>query len=338
VWQGRIIEDQDGNIALAGSASSLKFRFQGDACRIRMANIAGQEEDTYYNYYSLIVDGKRYPRTAIKTGTLTAVEIPVPSTADYHDVELYKETETRNGLILISAIEAAGLGELPVTEKPKIEFIGDSYTAGMSSDVSVIPCDQGTWFDQHNAYDAFGPLVARELNGDYLIAAVSGMGMYRNWNTNHPVIGDVYESAVLSDHPQSPRWNYTAFIPDIVVLAFGANDLSDGDYGSPRSEFDADDFAAAYSAFLKKINFIHPHAKFLIVNNPGLPPEKDHILKQCLADIKQKTESETGLQDLVTLFHFKLFTPNGCGGHPDVTQHRQMADALRPVLERLLKK
>jgi hypothetical protein len=45
----------------------------------------------------------------------------------------------------------------------KIEFIGDSITCGFGNDESGLPCGKGQWFDQHNAYFAYGSVAARTL-------------------------------------------------------------------------------------------------------------------------------------------------------------------------------
>ena len=52
---------------------------------------------------------------------------------------------------------------IPNSNAPLIEFIGNSITCGAAADVSEVPCGSGVDYDQHNAYYAYGPRVARML-------------------------------------------------------------------------------------------------------------------------------------------------------------------------------
>ena len=332
-WQGRMLEDNDKHKWLFGSASSLRFRFKGDSCKVLLRNHAPNNN---YNYISFVIDGVHTQRIKIDFDTLDALTIMPEHAAAFHDVEVYKETEAKNGAIEIGGIEATGLDTFSFNPTHRIEFIGNSITAGMSADLSTIPCGQGKWYDQHNAYDSFGPIVSRKLNCDYTLAAYSGLGMYRNWATDFPVMKDVYESVMLEPDPASARYDYNSFSPDVIVMCVGANDLSDGDGTTPRAPFDSTQFISAYISFIQNIHQHHPQAKFLLLNGPVNSPEKDSIFKACLTSIKAKCEKQiTGLQP-VRLYFFPLINPLGCGGHPDLVQQADMAKQVEPVLAEML--
>lgn len=332
-WQGRTYAENGGVHALAGSAASLTFRCTGNTCKIHMAN---QSPEWSYNYFSVIVDGERSPRIALQSRAFTTFDLPITSTADYHTIEIHKETEASCGQILIQAIEVDSLLEWPKSTKPKIEFIGNSITAGMASDTVMIPCGAGSWFDQHNAYDAFGPTVARALDCDYMLSAVSGMGMYRNWNSDSPVMKDVYESTTLSDDPASPRWDVNSFRPDIIVIGLGTNDFSEGDHVTPRLPFDEEKFIDTYFLFLKKIFTLQPQASIVITNSAIFDYRRDIEFTQYLNQIKLRAKLEIPDMLPVTIFKYSLFEALGCSYHPVLSQHAQMAAELNPVLQQIL--
>ncbi len=73
---------------------------------------------------------------------------------------------------------------LKVPAASLIEFIGNSITCGAAADPSEVPCGTGVYHDQHNAYYAYGPRVARALAANYIVRSVSGSGIYRNWNSD----------------------------------------------------------------------------------------------------------------------------------------------------------
>ena len=331
-WQGRTYAENSGNVYLTGSASSLSFRFYGSKCRIWLRNGAPGED---YNYISMTIDGVHHPRTAIKFDTFSAFEIVPPAKKDFHDITLYKETEPVNGSIIISAVEADSLGKLPTSSRKKIEFIGNSITAGMSSDDSLVKCNAGAWYDQHNAYDAYGPRVARTLDMDYIVNGFSGIGVYRSTRDDFPVMKDVYESAFLGPDPSSPRWDFTKFTPDYVSICLGTNDFSDGGGMTPRAPFDPEKFIPAYVDFLKMVHGHYPGAHLLITNTPMLPPGFNEILTQCLEEIKSRAEAE-GIES-ISIFSFSKVYSNGCGGHPSVAEHEKMAEEFVLFLKEIAK-
>ena len=322
-WQGRTYPDNTGNVYMTGSASSLQFRFSGPKCRIWLRNAAPGEE---YNYMSLVIDGIHQPRTIIRSDTFYAIDIVPADRKHIHEVALYKETEPVNGSIIISAVEADSLGAPTISTRKKIEFIGNSITVGMSSDVSLKKCNEGTWYDQHNAYDAYGPRLARALNMDYMVNGFSGIGIYRSTRDDFPVMKDVYESAFLGPDPSSPRWDFSKFTPDYVSICLGTNDFSDGGGMTPRAPFDPEKFIPAYVDFLKMVHGHYPAAQIIITNTPMLPQGLNEILTQCLKEIKDKAEAE-GIKP-ISIFSFSKMYSSGCGGHPSVEEQGKMAEEM----------
>ena len=106
---------------------------------------------------------------------------------------------------------------------PLIEFIGNSITCGAAADPSEVPCGSGEYHDQHNAYYAYGPRVARALNTNFLLSSVSGAGIYRNWNSDGPALPLLFEQSDLRENSSRP-WNFDLYSPDIVSIALGTND------------------------------------------------------------------------------------------------------------------
>ncbi|MEP6793102.1 MAG: GDSL-type esterase/lipase family protein [Saprospiraceae bacterium] len=332
-WHGRTVQDPSGNRLLISSASSLRFRFAGGQCRIWLKNIAPPDK---YNYISIVLDGVHQGRRAIKVDTFSVIELKPLTKSPFHEVELYKETEPVLGAIIIRNVEADSLLQMPKTEKKKIEFIGNSVTVGMYDDESLVPCGGGTWFDQHNAYDAYGPKVARALDLDYIVNGVSGIGMYRNWNTDGPTMNDVYEQEFMNGNPNGLQWDFKQFTPDIVTICLGTNDISDGDGVTPRKPFDSSMYINVYVSFIEKIHHYYPEAAVLLLNTPMEDNYNTDILNHCLDAVKEKAQASIENLKPVSVFTFTKFSPGGCGGHPDLKDQKRMADELIPVIQKLL--
>jgi hypothetical protein len=105
-----------------------------------------------------------------------------------HTIWIYKATEAATGPVFIEKIVATDCVPIKSPDLPLIEFIGNSITCGAAADPSEIPCGMGEYHDQHNAYYAYGPRLARILHVNFILSSVSGIGIYRNWNSAGPII------------------------------------------------------------------------------------------------------------------------------------------------------
>lgn len=329
IIKGRV-EKTDDKVTLISPGSSVTFAFQGDKCTLNL-----KAEDTYehHNYVVVEIDGKYYGRHKIMT-TATPLSFDFRGNKK-HTLTLYKATEAANGnLILLSA--DADLITMKPTAKKKIEFIGDSITCGMGNDLETIPCDAGVWFDQHNAYYAYGPIASRELDADFILNSVSGIGMYRNWNDEHDkeaIMPDVYENLYLNKDSSKPY--AFDFNPDVTCIALGTNDFSDGDGKKPRLPFNEEKYVSNYIAFIKTVYKHSPKTHIVLLNSPMVSGAKNETFIKCLNRVKDAFANDKTHKP-IQLFTFTSVTPHGCGYHPDIKDHKKMAGQLAPFLKKLL--
>jgi lysophospholipase L1-like esterase len=234
-------------------------------------------------------------------------------------------------------VKAAGLQSIKQEARKKIEFIGNSITAGMANDTKDIPCGTGKWYDQHNAYMAYGPRVARALNIDFMVSAVSGIGIYRNWNSTYPAMPQVYESAYL-EIDSNQRWDFNRYTPDVVSIALGTNDFSDGDGKTARLPFDSAIFINTYVSFIGTIYSHYPNTQIALLTSPMLSGAKRDLHFACLQSVKAKAGVLYPAKKPVEIFRFKPMVPKGCSYHPDLKDHEVLAEEVMPFFKKLLEK
>jgi len=316
------------SIILIGSASSVNFTFKGKQCSVVL-----KSGKLHHGYIALEIDGKYIERKRIES---TPTEITVDQTkSGTHTVAIYKATEAANGNITF----LGATGDIKKTKekkRKKIEFIGDSITCGMGNDLSALPCGEGEWFDQHNAYYSYAPIAARALNADYLLSSVSGFGMYRNWNDEHDkeaIIPDVYNNLYLNTDTSKP-YDFS-FMPDVVCIALGTNDFSEGDKIKPRLPFNENKYIDSYIKFIRNIYTHYPHAKILLLNSPMVSGEKNELFVKCLTKIKDTFNNEKNHKP-ISVFKFTEVTPHGCGYHPEIEDDKLMASQLTPFLQKVI--
>lgn len=330
-YHGRVEKMQDNKAILIGAASSVSFDFKGNSCSILVQSIEGHQ-----NYVSLELDGQYIGRIRIEKGEIKSFPIVVSEKKNTHHLSIYKATEAANGGVLFAGTTAKLIESATPKTKNKIELIGDSITCGFGNDATTIPCGTGDWYDQHNAYWAYGPVLSRALDIDYVLSSVSGYGMYRNWNDEHieqPIIPDVYENLYL-DKDSSKPYDFK-FQPDLVSICLGTNDLSDGDGKKPRLPFNEEKYVSNYIDFIKTVYKHAPNTRIVLLNSPMVSGARNVTLVNCLKKVIQAFENDK-VHKPIALFEFQSMIPKGCGFHPDIADDKVMADQLIPFFKKLL--
>jgi hypothetical protein len=327
---GRYVQNPHGNLELISSAVHLGFRFKGPYCSI----FATLSDPAAHNYLQYTVDGIYYRRIKV-SGNISHSYNIVGLGKGEHTIWVYKATEATTGPIFIQKIVGHDIIALKVPNRPLIEFIGNSITCGAAADPSEIPCGTGEYHDQHNAYYAYGPRVARILNVNFILSSVSGIGIYRTWNTAGPSMLQVYEKTDFLMN-STRNWDFKTYSPRVVSIALGTNDFSDGDGRTPRLPFDSVVFINNYIRLIELVVSKYPGAQLALLSSPMLNGNKRMTLQNCLTIVKARIEKKYPSNKKVALFFFKPMIARGCGGHPSVEDHEILAKELAPFFKKLI--
>ncbi|MAN27498.1 MULTISPECIES: SGNH/GDSL hydrolase family protein [Mesonia] len=328
-YQGRLEAKPSNNtVNLISAASFVQFQAQGENLAIQLKAVAPQ-----HAFAIVEVDGNPLDRYQISGDLATTIKLSLKG-EDFHQVKVIKATEASTGDLYFLGAQANQIKALANTNDLKIEFIGNSITSGMGNDASDFPCGEGEWYDQHNAYWAYGPRVARGLQAKYMLSSVSGMGMYRNWNDeDQPVMPDVYRTLSLDGDTTQLR-DFNQFQPDLISICLGTNDLSDGDGKKERQAFNAEKYEHNYSNFIKDLYKKYPSVKIALLTSPMIRKESEKG-KMLLSSLKKiKAEFET--HHILALYEFEDVYQQGCSYHPSKEDHAKMAQQLIPFYKELL--
>jgi hypothetical protein len=318
-------------LELVSSGAHAGFTFGGDECRV----FASASRAGGHNYLQYELDGVYQKRIRLDGDSARAVVIRAPK-AGRHTVWLYKATEAHTGAVVVEKITGENIQALPRPQKPLIEFIGNSITCGAAADASEVPCGTGAYHDQHNAYYAYGPRVARALGTEFILSSVSGIGIYRNWNSDGPTMPQLYEKVDFQD--QNPSlWDFSQYHPGVVSIALGTNDFSNGDGKRPRMPFDSAAFASRYIQFVQTVKSKYPIARIALLSSPMLQGSRDTLFRSILTAVKKNVDIMYPDDQPVALYFFKPMQARGCTGHPSVEDHALLARELEPFFRELLK-
>jgi lysophospholipase L1-like esterase len=328
-YAGRIdfIDPQKPKLSSPGAYFQLNFK--GSTCSLLLEN---EFEGSNYNYISVVCDGKYMERIKVVKG-VEKYNIVNGLDDTEHSLLVCKATESFNGYLELKGIicdEILPLKSLPVH---RIEFIGDSYTCGALSDTSQGGCGKGNYQDQHNAYLAYGPLLARNLNADWVLSSVSGMGLTRNWNSEGPALPALYNNLFLNADSLS-TWSGNDFKPELVTIMLGANDNSSGDGSYDRKPLDSAKFVNECVIFVKRIRTRYPNSIICCINIPTASGELRERFAGYLNTVVKNIEKTTNDNKIYT-FSFSNKYESGCNGHPSVEEHEKMASELLPFLKKV---
>ena len=297
----------------------IQARFRGTSCAILVNDEV--RYGTTHNYVEVAVDNRPPVRiqTTGKINILQAVEGLPPGA---HTITLCKDTESEMGYLEFVGLRCQSLLPPPPPPKRKMEFIGDSITCGASSDLSLVPCDKGMWYDQHNAYLSYGPTTARALHAQWHLSSVSGIGLMHSCCDMKATMPDVFGSLNLRD--KTLPWDFKLYQPDIVTICLGQND----------GEQDPAAFRDNYITFIGQVRSDYPKAQIVCLSSPMGDARLTAYLKENLTQVVDQMHS--GGDKNVHTFFFSRSYNNGCGGHPDLAQHQQIAAELTAYLQTTL--
>jgi lysophospholipase L1-like esterase len=328
---GRYILNHTQQLELVSSAVHFGFTFEGKEAQIyaSVPNAGG------HNYLQYELDGVYQKRLKVSGNATEPVVITAP-TEGKHTVWVYKATEAHTGPIAIEKVTGQNAQTIEKPAAPIIEFIGNSITCGAAADPSEVPCGTGLYHDQHNALMAYGPRVAEAVGANYVVSCVSGIGAYRNWNSDGPSMPEVYEKVDFQD-TNSQHWEFITFTPQVVSIALGTNDFSNGDGKKERLPFDSTRFVNSYIDFVQQVKAKYPEAQIALLSSPMVNGNNRLILENALTEVKKQIDAEHPAAKPVALHYFQPMQASGCTGHPSVEEHAVLAKELVPFFEKLVK-
>lgn len=273
------------------------------------------------NYLEVVIDDEA-PRRIQTTGKENKIVLAEGLSDGPHTITISKNTESGNGYLEVVGFRCKALLPMPPKPSRKLEFIGNSITCGMGSDLSDVPCDTGKWYDQHNAYRSYGPIVARQLNAQWHLSAVSGIGMIRSCCDMEITMPQVFDK--MNMRANEGEWDFGQYQPDAVTICLGQNDGIQ----------DSTTFSQAYVKFIQDVRNRYPEAHIACLTSPMANDTLRSVLQNYLTGIVghvHETEDEN-----VSKFFFSRSYNEGCGDHPSLREHELIAQELSPHLQEVL--
>lgn len=235
----------------------------------------------------------------------------------YHTVRFLKSSELDDGLLTIENIKTDGVFATPKARDLKIEFIGDSITAGYGAlgngaDARSVANSDGT--------KSLGYLTAQKLNADYSVVALAGIAINVHMWRNDITMNELYKQLTLND---TTPYDFESWQPDVVVCLMGENSYGYCVNKDPSYLFR---YQQDYMQFLQYIKSVRPNAKIVCVY--GMMNYEVNIYNAI-------AQSATLMGEDVTYLLMKGDF-NGAGYHPSQSAHEEYANILAEHIKSIL--
>jgi len=297
----------------------IKAKFKGSKFELLISDeVPG---DNNHNYLEIVIDGKNPYRIKLKDKT-NVISVPDGLSDIEHTILICKDTESNIGYIDVVGFRCEALLPLPAKPKRQIEYFGDSITSGTGMDLSVIPCDKGQWYDQHNAYMSYGARTSRNLDAQWQLTSLAGIGLIHSCCNMDVGMPQVYDKVFL--RADSIKWDFKTYHPDVVTICLGQND-------GPQQ--DSTKFCTAYVNLVKALRQHYPKADIICLTSPMGDKTLTAVLKRYITAITNNLNASGDKK--VTKYFFSRQYHNGCGGHPDMAEHELIANELTAYIKQL---
>lgn len=332
LMEGRCRQTEDGQ-TLEHPGSGLTFRFYGSGT-VQAELWIDFLENTNHTFFTVLVDGQR-------VGDARGSSLEVMKLYDHrsysltlaenlpegeHEISLFRQNEAGWARITAHSITCNGSLLPPPTKRARIEFIGDSITAGYGiyTDATSYPLADPYYGDATNGY-AFE--TSRALNLQLSLLAASGYGLVAGWGTNN-LMPQTYPFINWFLDPSSA--GLYSFDPpaDFVCINLGTNDWNVIGSTEFSQSSQAPSFYNGVIQFTQLIREKNPDARILwIYGMMGDTPFNAQI-RQAVQDLGGEAK---GI--------YSLALPPGTQGllgHPDLQEQRAAATVLTQFLTPLL--
>lgn len=331
----------DDTLWLAFSGTGADFDYTGKKLEVTLVGDAaasgGAENQVRAAVY---VDGERVIDQMLDEPekTLTVFESEESKTVN---VKIIKLSETAMSTMGIKPIKIAeGEKIAPAAAKAhRIEFVGDSITCGYGVDDEVKEHHFVTGTE--DVTKAYAYKTAQALDADYSMVSISGYGIISGYTNGDKKIsaqtipqyyekmGFSYNSFAETEKPESIDWDFSEFVPEVVVINLGTNDESYCKSYADRKE----EYRDAYIEFIKKVREKNPDATIICalgIMGAGLYPTVEEAVNNY--------QEETGDQNV---YSFRLTPQDGSLGyaadwHPTAATHDKAAEELSAKIKEIM--
>ena len=336
IYTGRIDFDDSKSPKLLWSGTSLSFKAKTEKLKIVLKeNVGG-------NYYSVFINNDYdNPVILLTKGGLNVYDVDKKLEFGEHTFEIFKRTEISVDATIFKGIyidEKGQMLEPPKSPKLKIEFFGDSITAGtgVEDEPPRTPNNNSDRKYQNN-FLTYAAITARNIDAEMHCTAKAGIALTDTYGSLPPMT-EFYDKLNPYSSPMK-EWDFSQWIPDIVVVNLMSNDIFIGmEQGNTRHTKMAGSEQAMieiYEKFISDIREKYPDAYIICTLGNMTGTKKDSFGNYSLPHpdyiktVVKNMEIKYGDRKVFDL----MFEDKNTPAHPVTYEHQAMADKLTDFIK-----
>lgn len=312
---GRLHKD-NGRLLMEHSAANftLTGRLQGDVTADIWTELTGSLSDPIGLFVE--VDGKVRFVSVSTHSQYATVTLAENLPAGKHTIRVYKASDAANNVISVSAVQYMGQLTKTTAANRRIEFLGDSITAG--ADVFPLGSAQRNLYGALTSYYSYAKKTADLLGAAHYSVANSGWRLCYSQNPQY-AIRSIYPYQSMRSAYEGGEYAFD-WNPQAVVINLGTND---------RFTADESAFKQDVQELLALVRQKNPSAAIFWAYGAM---DTGHASFQWIRD----AVNAFAATDANTYFVSLPQNNNGANGHPDEagqqTNAQILADAIQGVL------
>jgi hypothetical protein len=268
---GRHDLDREDGPVLNYAGSYITVQFEGKSLKARFRDFQSQKPQLV----GFIINSDEPVYRVINQNSDTIFTVASGLEDTLHNLTMFKLHDPGHGaggLQFKGLILDAGKGIRPLEHhySLKIEFFGDSFTAGVGAGENGEP----------NGWYSFANISGRILNAQVHNNGIGGLAVMDNtgWYQSHTTgFESTYDKSDPSINDGVYRtWDFNRFTPNLVVFGFGIND----NFGKPDAFEDPIAWKEAYKTLIRKITDTYGKDKTSIILHPANIPNKAYTYGQ----------------------------------------------------------
>lgn len=320
--------DKQNVLTLEHTADSIEFNLvcQGKVTAELCTLLNASLKPVYFTVY---VDGvKQKTRADWKFGGNETHNVTLAENleAGAHSFRLVRQNESERGRVFFKSVTFCGeMGSKPAPGALRIEFVGDSITAGYSNLFPNLTEDTEKGAEPDNVYEdgtqAYAYLTAERLHADYSIVAQQGIGVMPGFLQY--TMRDMYDKFCYQ-LGRRDVWDF-ADKADVVVINLGTNDA----YFMGEKKFTEKQLQAACEELLHMVRKNQPDA--VVIWAYGM------MHSDAVSVIKAALDACGGE---ASGYYFVALEREQSGGygHPGVPGHLRNSEILSEAIQKLVSK
>ncbi len=315
---GRVDLNREGGPVMYYAGSFINVNFEGTSLKATFKDIESFEDQ----HIGFMINNEEPIYKTLAKNTTATFEIASGLDDIVHDLIIFKLDNPGGntfGLQFRGLSLDAGKGILPGDGhyNLKLEFYGDSFTAGSESGPG----------GEDNGWFSFANVCARILRADIHnngiggLAVLNNTGWYQEQTTGLETTFDKLDPGLFNDGGYS-QWDFSQYKPDIIVFGFGINDH----FGNNNAFDNPEEWMGTYMDIIKSIADAHGNNPKIIVH----PANLYNLAYVYGPKVVNQLRSE-GYDAYWFRFSFDIIT------HPSLEEANQMGDELAAFIRQSIR-